>query len=79
MKSKIAAPVVSATVCTIAEAPVSAELQTPQAACRPRKAPAIPATMFLVKSSRPSVGTLALVANPTRITVTIVMMILHDH
>jgi hypothetical protein len=76
IRSKTVAPSIEAIDRTIAEAPVSAELKILLATCKPTKAPAIPTTMFLDKSSMPSVGVLALVANPSTVPVTIVMMII---
>lgn len=76
MKSKSMAPVIAAIVNVTAEVPVSAEPDIPPAICRPAKAPAIPTRMFLVKSSMPSVGVLALVAYPMRTPQTTVIMMI---
>ena len=73
MKSKIAAPVIAAIIRAITEALVSAGARILLVICRLAKAPAIPIMTFLTKSSRPSLGVLALVAKPNRIPVTIVM------
>jgi hypothetical protein len=75
-KSRSVAPAIAAIINAIAEALASGELKIRAAICRPMKAPAIPVRMFLVKSSRPSVGVLALVANPTRVPATTAIMMI---